>query len=83
MRRDPRMVITGCAGSGKTMLAVNHADRLAREGHRVLFTCFNTKLREDLRARLVRGRGCSGNVDCEGRAARPGALERLTHRLDL
>jgi len=51
MRRDPRMVITGCAGSGKTMLAVNHARRLARDGHRVLFACFNTKLREDLRAR--------------------------------
>jgi hypothetical protein len=51
MRRDPRMVVTGCAGSGKTMLAVNHARRLARDGHRVLFACFNTKLREDLRAR--------------------------------
>jgi hypothetical protein len=51
MRRDPRMVITGCAGSGKTMLAVAHAHRLAREGNRVLFACFNKKLRDDLRAR--------------------------------
>ncbi len=51
MRRDPRMVITGCAGSGKTMLAAGQAQRLARDGFRVLFACFNTKLREDLRAR--------------------------------
>ena len=51
MRRDPRMVITGCAGSGKTMLATAHAHRLAREGHQVLFACFNRKLRDDLRRR--------------------------------
>lgn len=51
MRRDARMVITGCAGSGKTMLAINHAQRLARDGKRVLVTCLNTKLRDDLRNR--------------------------------
>ena len=49
MRRDPRMVITGCAGSGKTMLAVAHAKRLAREGKSVLFACFNRGLRDHLR----------------------------------
>ena len=48
MRRDLRMVITGCAGSGKTMLAVEHAKRLARAGQRVLFVCFNRALREHL-----------------------------------
>ena len=37
MRRDPRMVIRGCAGSGKTMLAVEHARRLAADGRRVGF----------------------------------------------
>ena len=30
--RDQRMVVTGCAGSGKTMLAVEQAKWLAREG---------------------------------------------------
>ena len=49
MRREPRMVITGCAGSGKTMLAVEHAKRLARDGKRVLFVCFNRGLRDHLR----------------------------------
>lgn len=51
MRRDPRMVVTGCAGSGKTMLAVEHSKRLAREGKRVLFVCFNRALRDHLRAK--------------------------------
>ncbi len=51
MRRNPRMVFIGCAGSGKTMLANAHARRLAGEGFRVLFTCFNKRLREDLEAR--------------------------------
>ena len=51
MASDPRMVITGCAGSGKTMLAVEHARRLAGEGKRVLFVCFNRRLRDHLRKR--------------------------------
>jgi hypothetical protein len=51
VRRDPRMVVRGCAGSGKTVLAITHALRLAREGFHVLFACFNRKLRDDLRAR--------------------------------
>ena len=49
MRRDPRMVIRGCAGSGKTMLAVEHARRLAADGRRVGFVCFNRALRDHLR----------------------------------
>jgi hypothetical protein len=51
MRRNHRMVFIGCAGSGKTMLAIAHARRLASEGFRVLFTCFNRQLREDLETR--------------------------------
>lgn len=47
------MVISGCAGSGKTMLGIAQALRLAKEGYRVLFTCFNTRLRDDLRARYA------------------------------
>jgi len=43
-----RMAIHGCAGSGKTMIAVEHAKRLAADGKRVLFVCFNKALREEL-----------------------------------
>ena len=42
--RDRRMVVSGCAGSGKTMLAVEQAKRLARNGKDVLFVCFNRAL---------------------------------------
>jgi nucleoside-triphosphatase THEP1 len=54
MGRTPRLAVTGCAGSGKTMLAVEHARRLAREGTKVLFVCFNRGLAEHLRARESR-----------------------------
>ena len=44
-----RAAITGPAGSGKTMLAIQLAKRLATEGHRTLLTCFNRRLGEYLR----------------------------------
>lgn len=33
-------ILTGCAGSGKTLLATELAKKLAREGKKVLLTCF-------------------------------------------
>jgi hypothetical protein len=51
MSRTPRLAITGCAGSGKTMLAVEHAKRLAEAGTNVLFVCFNKALQQHLRDR--------------------------------
>jgi hypothetical protein len=47
--RNRRLVVYGCAGSGKTMLAVEHAKRLGRAGQQVLFVCFNRALVEHLR----------------------------------
>jgi hypothetical protein len=47
--RNRRMVVYGCAGSGKTMLAVEHAKRLDRAGQQVLLVCFNRALVEHLR----------------------------------
>ncbi len=43
-----RAAITGPAGCGKTMLAVELAKRLAAAGHRTLLTCFNRRLAEYL-----------------------------------
>lgn len=48
----PRAAIRGCAGSGKTVLAVEKARRLAAEGFRTLLTCYNRNLAEDLRGRV-------------------------------
>lgn len=39
-----RAAIQGCAGSGKTMLALEKARRLAAEGFEVLLACFNVPL---------------------------------------
>lgn len=43
-----RAAIRGCAGSGKTMLAVEKARRLAAQGFDVLLTCFNVALAHNL-----------------------------------
>lgn len=47
-----KAAIKGCAGSGKTMLAVHKAQRFAKAGMRVLLVCFNKALAEDLSIRL-------------------------------
>ena len=44
LRRQRRVLISGGAGTGKTMLAMEKARRLTREGFRVLLTCFNRNL---------------------------------------
>ncbi len=52
LRTRRRATIAGCAGSGKTMLAIEKARRLAEQGFNVLLTCFNAALAEELRNRL-------------------------------
>lgn len=41
-------VINGAAGTGKTMIALEKAKRHAANGERVLFLCFNSRLRQHL-----------------------------------
>lgn len=51
LARNRRMLVTGGAGTGKTLLAIEKAKRLARDqGFRTLFTCFNQPLAEFLAA---------------------------------
>ncbi|MBI3097800.1 MAG: ATP-binding domain-containing protein [Planctomycetes bacterium] len=47
-----RAIISGCAGSGKTMLAMEKVCRLADLGYRPLYVCFNILLRDSVAARL-------------------------------
>ena len=44
----PRLQIRGCAGSGKTIMAVKKAERLAAKGAKVLLLCYNQLLAEHL-----------------------------------
>ncbi len=44
-----RAAVTGPAGCGKTLLAIQVARRLAAAGNRTLLTCFNKRLAEHLR----------------------------------
>jgi len=44
MATNPRLVVTGGAGTGKTLLVCEQARRLAAEGRRVLVLCFNRSL---------------------------------------
>jgi len=50
-----RATVCGCAGSGKTMLAMEKARRLAAEGFDVLLTCFNVQLANHLANRAPDG----------------------------
>ncbi len=54
LEHQPRAGIAGCCGSGKTMLALEKAKRLAADGKRVLLTCFNMNLAIWLREQLER-----------------------------
>lgn len=48
-----RALVCGIAGSGKTMLAIEKAQRLANEGYAVLLTCYNRNLADSLAASVV------------------------------
>jgi hypothetical protein len=49
LQRQRRTFVSGAPGTGKTLLAVEKARRLAREGYRTLLCCFNRPLGDYLR----------------------------------
>lgn len=49
LREQKRLLIRGCAGSGKTTLAVHKAKILAEQGNHVLLVCFNKPLSQYLK----------------------------------
>lgn len=48
-----RVFVTGRAGTGKTRLATRWAQRAWADGQRVLLTCYNDPLADDLRSRIL------------------------------
>ncbi|TAJ77709.1 MAG: DUF2075 domain-containing protein [Sphingobium sp.] len=56
---NPRSIVSGPAGTGKSLLAVDRARQLARNGQRVLLLCFNKLLAGHVR-RSVTEQGVKG-----------------------
>ena len=50
---NDKVAVVGCAGSGKTLLAMRAGKKEAEAGKRVLFTCFNESLADDLSTRGI------------------------------
>lgn len=53
LSRQRRVAISGGAGTGKTLLAVEKAKRLAAEGFSTLLTCFNRPLADHMRSLCI------------------------------
>jgi len=51
LRDTKRLVVKGCAGSGKTLLALEKATRLARDGKYVQLLCYSIPLAQWLQTR--------------------------------
>lgn len=52
MAANPRTIVRGKAGTGKTVVAVERARQLAAQGHNVLYLCFNQLLAQHLRSAM-------------------------------
>lgn len=53
LRYVRRALVTGGAGTGKTVLAIERAKRFAAEGFKSLLTCYNAPLKDFLSAQLA------------------------------
>jgi hypothetical protein len=53
MAANPRTVVRGAAGTGKTVIALERARQLSDEGSTVLYLCFNQLLANHIRASLA------------------------------
>ena len=53
LAEEPRVVVLGAAGTGKTLLAIAEAERLAEAGKRVLLCCLTPRLADLLSAAVA------------------------------
>ena len=59
---NPTALVQGPAGTGKTLVALEHARRQAEQGARVLFLCFNLPLAHSLRQTVATYKGLAGSI---------------------
>ena len=59
VRDNERLIVFGGAGTGKTVLAIEEAARLARQGVPTLLTCYNRPLADDIRRKTSSTFGCT------------------------
>lgn len=57
LEKIPHALISGCAGSGKTLLTIEKARRLAESGQKVLVICYNINLAGWIRKCLTKTTG--------------------------
>ncbi|MFW6642073.1 UvrD-helicase domain-containing protein [Nocardiopsis algeriensis] len=72
--------VSGGPGTGKTVVALHRAHRLARSGGPVLLTTFTSTLAEALEANLALLAESSGDTEAAGRV-RVEHVDRLAHRV--
>lgn len=61
---NPRMIVKGKAGTGKTLIAMEQAKRLAVSGKKVLFLCYNRLISSYLDHRMAKEvRGLGGKLE--------------------
>lgn len=53
LKKRPEAIIEGGAGTGKTVLALDHAITLAKQGLKVLLLCYNEKLGDVLKEKSI------------------------------
>ena len=75
MTHNPRVVFEGPAGTGKTLLAIESAQRAAADGKRTLFVCFNGLLGIWLRQETESLGESRGGRDAPLAHARPRGFE--------
>lgn len=62
MLANPRTIVRGAAGTGKSVIALERARELSEKGRRVLYLCFNQLLAAHVR-RSLHGDARAGNVE--------------------
>jgi superfamily I DNA and RNA helicase len=72
-----RFIVTGPAGTGKTVLALNDARRLSALGNKTLFLCFNRPLADELTSHCRSDRNLFVNT-FDGHASRLADIENIS-----